>query len=364
MNFAQNELNNEISGSNVLSTMQICLTLIIVTITSKLCLLPSVLAEASEESAFWSVLILAAFDVITAMISIYACRSGGIDAIPKGIKKTMAALLFATFAFKFCAFTFEISISAADSLFETGATLPLFTLLIVGTVFVGSKGFTGVARAAILVAWACLLLLILNLFFIGVDGNVQNLFPLARPEPINGMIKALVWFGDPCLFLLVSSNKSKKSNVAFAISYAVSFLVIGGFYLLLVYTYGSALKDVGVAFSRVLLMNRTSAELGALDWPIMTVWLSMGFFHCSLLFAACKRCFSVVFETKNYKKRYVPFYLCVPALAFITYFFLFKNVDVYSKVLTLPAVALTIGVIEYTSPIITAIIIKIKGATA
>ena len=239
----------------------------------------------------------------------------------------------------------------------------MLSLLTAGTIVVGAKGFTGVARAAILVFWACLILVVFNVFFIGVDGHVRNLFPLARPKPFGGMMKALVWFGDPSVFLLSTSSKDKKRTGFIIGGYVVSLLTICGFYLLLIFTYGAALKDVGAAFSRVLLMNKTASEIGALDWPMMTVWLSMGFFHCSLLFAAIKKCFSSILE-RGGEKKFIALYVGIPVLSFLIYYFLFKNKEDYVKTLTSTAVALTVGILEYAIPIVCAILTKVKGKKA
>ena len=198
----------------------------------------------------------------------------------------------------------------------------------------------------------------------GFDGDVQNLYPLARPEPLSGMVKAFVWFGDPCVFLLSTKSESKKGKGLVIASYVVSLVVVTGFYLLFAYTYGAALKDVGAAFSRVLLANRSASEIGALDWPIMTVWLAMSFFHCSLLFAACKECFVLTFDAKKRPKSIVAVYVLLPLLSFLLYFFLFKNIKAYVSVLTLGAVAITVGVLEYATPLLSAILIKAREKRA
>ena len=344
--------------SNTLAKPQIAIMILIVTVTSKLCFLPSALAETNGASAVWSVVLLIILDGISALFSIKIAAKGGLNALPQSAKKCLAAPLSVIILFKFCAFSFEISIATADALFDSPVVIPLFTLLTVGVLFVASKGFFGVTRTALLALFDCGLLLIFNLFFMGIDGSSYNLFPLIHPNGVfDGFASALIWFGDPCLFLLIEASDAKGKTRGFVGAFFVSVLTIVGFYLLLLYTYGSSLEFVGAAFSRVLLMNKNASEIGALDWPMMTVWLTLGFFHCCLLFSAFNRCLECMFEESNIVKAA---YIIVPLVSYLLYFFVFKNKDSYLNVLTDLAVAIPIGVIEYLTPMVASVAMKLK----
>jgi|GEM_PF-6845666 len=362
------DLKNNTQGSDVLNSTQTAISLIIIMISSKLCYLPSVIAKANGESSLISVCILVALDLLTAFFAIKISRHGGLQShsIPSPVRKTVAVLLGLLFGFKFCAFCYEISSATSSSLFDSSVVLPLFVLVTACVVYVGAKGFTGIMRVGALTFWICVLLLLFNFFFVGLDGDKFNLFPIGRRNVFDGILGAGIWFGDTAVLALTDTSRSKgdkKGNLLIIGSAIFSAVIIVGFYLLMIYTYGSAVKNVGSAFSRVLLMNKNSLELGAVDWPLMTVWLIMSFLHSSILFSAFRQCFNELVaprREKSFRWISVLFYILAPVLSFLLYYFLFKDPTTYTEVLTTKWVSISALCIEYALPALVFLILILK----
>ncbi len=359
-------MTNRIRKKDILSGSEIGVLLFIVMITFKTCNMPAVLFSEAKESGVWSILFHLMLDAILLVFALYVASLGGIQSrnLPAPVRKIASALLFLFFLFKFTAFSFEATSSIVSVLFEDALIFPIFIAVIISTAYLGGKGFTSVGRTALLLAWLSILLLIFNILFISFDGFGFNLYPIFRFKNVSaGMLKQAIWFGEPLILMTADlSPKLDKKQKGFVIgSYVLSCLILIGFYMLLIFTYGDASKSVNNAFSRVLTMNKFSNQLGAVDWPIIALWLGSAIMQLSCLFCAAKQSYSVTMEFKEKGERIktVIFYLIMIAVPIIVYFATFDTLS-YTKILSSLPVSVISLIMCYVLPVVIAIIIFIR----
>lgn len=351
-------LPTQVSGKAVLKAPETGLLVFILMITFKTCNLPSVLFADLKESSVWCILTHCLMDGILLIISLYVASLGGIQSknIPTPLRKVASAILFFFFLFKLSAAIYEMTTSASSVLFENSLIFPIFALVLIATAIIGSKGFTGIGRLTLIFAWIAVFILVFNIFFLGFDGYAFNLYPVLRPTNyLKGIVKEAIWFGEPLILMTadLSPKFNKKQNGFIAVAYISAVLALVGFYLLLIFTYGEVAGSVNNAFSRVLTMNRYSNELGAVDWPMIVLWLISGIIHVSCLFAGCKQCFDEVCSpNKNSAKlKQIVFYLLAIGIPVVFYFTLFDNV-LYTAILSAIPTGIISLIISYGLPLI------------
>lgn len=361
-----NDVTTRISGKDVLKAPETAVLVFILTLTFKTCNLPSVIFSASGESAIWSILIHTLLDGLLLGVSLYVASKGGMQSksIPTPVRKVGAFLLFFFFLFKFGAFIYESTDSASKVLFENSLIFPIFAIVLIASAYIGSKGFSGIGRVALVFAWISVFIFIFNLFFVGFDGFAYNLYPVLRFENVpKGILKEAVWFGEPLILMTadLSPKFTKKETGRVILAFVLAVIVLEAFYLLIIYTYGELSNSITNAFARVLTMNKYANELGAVDWPIIIIWLISAIIHTSCLFASCKQCFIEV-VTKNSQNEFwqkVVFYALILGLPIIFYFTLFDNVT-YTQVIGSTAVGIICLIFSYVIPLIIAISSFIK----
>lgn len=359
-------LTTKLDGKDTLRAPETAIILFLLMITFKTCNMPAVLYSAAEESGVWCIIIHAVLDAILTCVSLYVASLGGIQSknIPKGVRKVAAALLLFFFLFKLSAFIYETTTSSSSVLFENSLIFPIFLAILISTAIIGSSGFTVIGRGSLIFGWLSIFMLVFNLFFVGFDGFGYNLFPALRFENVTkGLIKQAVWFGEPLILMTADLSKkyTKKQNALIGGAFAAASLVLIAFYLLLIYTYGNASKSVNNAFSRVLTMNKYSNELGAVDWPMIILWLIAALIHTSCLFSACKQCYVelVEVEKKGLTAKTIIFYILAIGLPLVFYFTVFDNV-LYTTVLGSLPVGIITFALGYALPLVVAIAAFIK----
>lgn len=365
----KNTNRSSTAGDDRITKPQFAILLFIFTITAKICFLPSIMYNKTKESSFWVLFIFIILEGILALFAYYIAKNGGLqnEYTPTWLKKTFSLLLFILFGFKLLSFAFEASVSATNVLFDGSLTIPLYLLLVIGAGIIGAKGFSGIARTATLFAWGWLFFFIFNLLFLGIRGSGYNLYPLLRPSSIGeGILTSAVWFGDSSILLTLGIKKSEKDRklekASIPTLFIASSLILLLFFLLLIYTYGSASGSVENAFARVLLMNPNADELGAIDWPIIIIWLSMAIIQTASLFSASRLAYTELFRGKGKKERLKTtlFYVFFSALFPIFYFLIFKNSVNYTKIITSKIISSIALVLEYIIPITFALVIYIN----
>lgn len=267
---------NEQAGRK-LSGLEGGIAIFVLTVTFKVSILPALLAQEIGTTAVWVLLLSVLADTGISLMCYAVARKGGVQNLPlprwvKGIVGVVCAIVCIA---KTSLYTYEVGSFAVGLLFDTGNywVLSLAFLAVAGVL--AMRGPRGVARTSIVFCALAGVLVVLTTFFVGQEGEGYHLFPLVRADGLGyGLMKQALWMGDGLVFLWVDMRDlSRKSRVWMPVSWVLSCLAVVGFYLVFFYTFGGSAGYIDHAFARTL-MKESPHELGAVDWPIILMWLN------------------------------------------------------------------------------------------
>ena len=308
----------QLDRTNKLSYSQFSLLTVVLLLASKVSTLPSVVADAAGSKSVWAILLLFAVECVALFFAMKVARQGGLFRIdaPKWLKITFAVPFLLFFLLKLSAFTREISTYYALSLFENAPVLPISAILLLFVAVYAHKGYASLGRVAEIFLWLSLFVFLFVIIFTKTEGHLFNALAILSPDFDklgDGMAKALAWYGDVAvvLFIDLSGNdgrvsspaeegtassegnkqapKSKKKRILF-IAIALSFLSLVTFYVVFTSVYGDAAKMTDYAFIKLSAFKANTDELGAADWPMITLWAIFSSTYLALLLLSGKEC--------------------------------------------------------------------------
>lgn len=305
--------------------------LFLLLVAFRICLYPAAVFAACAESGFYAALAGVVVDVAVGGVALSVAARGGLRYAPiaKVAKVVIGGLLCALLVFKVAVHTYEAVQFCVNDLFDQALPVMLAVVFVVTAALMANHGFTGVARTALLFVLGGAALFVLGLFFATFSGYGYNLWVLLRPNGVGkGMLHSSLWVGDSAVLLLAdmrAETDAGKRARWFAVSAALAVAAIVGFFVNFVYTYGSAGQNVLFAFSR-MLTNGDPEELGAVDWPIMLIWLGAVPLHLAMLLSGAAEGLSVALGNRVVRSRWWPITGCAVA-AVAAYCALFGTKD-------------------------------------
>ena len=277
--------------SNKITRAEAAVDLFFALLAFRWCTLPQQLASVAGESLFYAVLAGFALDVVLAALCLGVSRRGGLTALPVRpvLTKALSLAVGAFCLFKVVVYTTEVVMYCTADLFDQAMALPLALLVLVVAALLSTKGFAGVGRTALVCSGVGAVLLVLVFVFTSYSGYGYNLWVLLRPTGVAAAFwRSMPWVGDGLLFLLVDTSSSvhnlrdyRPVRWGAALAMLICTVVLG----LSVYTFGSAIVDVPYTFAR-LFVNNIPESLGAVDWPMLLLWLVLALVHLGNLFCA------------------------------------------------------------------------------
>lgn len=315
---------------NRLTLSEVGVLLFVLLTAFRICLLPAVLSEVAEESAVYVLIAGFAIEAGVCLSSLWVSSMGGLGALrlPSAVKRAAGLLLAFFFFFKVVVRTYEVVEYCAGDLFEQASPLLLVVVFLLTAALLSVKGLAGVARTGLMYLPVIAFLLVLSVFFASFNGYGYNLWVLLRPRSVGaGVLRSALWLGDGAVLMLADTRKEgapKRRYGWAALAFAVALLGLLFFYLNFVYTYGSAGRYVRYAFVR-MLTGGDPEELGAVDWPILLVWLLSVPLHLAATFYAGCGGLRVCFARKSLGGFVYPAVGVVVCLA--AYCLLFRDKD-------------------------------------
>lgn len=296
----------------------------------RICLLPAVISEGAGESCVYVILAGMGVDLAVTFVALKVASMGGLANlhIPALAKRIVGGVLALFFFFKVVVHVYEAVNYCVGELFDQATPLLLAVVFVLTAAILASKGFAGVARTGIMFVPVIAFLAVLSVFFAEFGGYGYNLWVLLRPHDVGkGILYSMLWLGDGALFVFADTRAEGAPRKAYRwglVAFAVALVTMLAFYLNFVYTYGSAGRYVQYAFVR-MLTNGDPEELGAVDWPIMLIWLLSVPLYLASLFYAGTEGVRLVATTREHGGFWVH---AVSALAVgLCYYFLFADKD-------------------------------------
>jgi len=315
---------------NNLTRSEVGILLFLLLSTYRICLLPAILSEAAGESAFYVVLAGLGIDVVVCFAALLVASKGGVEALsmPRPVKRALGGVFAVYFLFKTLVRTYEVVHYCVGDLFEQAMPMLLVVVFVITAGLVASKGFAGIARTGIMILLITVFLVGFAAFYAGFCGYGYNLWVLLRPHDVGkGLLYSSLWLGDGAVLAFADTRTTVKPRSQFAWgAMAVAVVLVGMcfFYLNFIYTYGSAGRYVQYAFVR-MLTNGDPEELGAVDWPIMLIWLMSVPLHLASQFYAGSEGVRLLLSRREHGGF---IYLAGFAVAVVVaYYFLFADKD-------------------------------------
>ncbi len=356
--------NTLLRSPRKVSYAQFALIALVLFLATKVCTLPSVLAEEAGAKSVFSALILFLGDCLLLYFAMKTAKQGGLFAldIPRGWKIAAGVPLLLFFALKLAAFSREIATYFALSLFESVPLLPISVILLVFLCLFADKGFAAIGRVLEIFVWLFVFVCLFVIIFTRTEGDLFNALAILSPDfdKMGGaLFRCLGWYGDTALLLLLDLRETsspspesapKKKNKPLFAAVAFSFLALLTFYVVFTAVYGEAAKMTDYAFIKLSAFKANTDELGSADWPMITLWSVLSFSYLGLILLAGKECLLRLFK-KDGKTAGRWAFAALSVFALLFSFFLLdeeKEYDIFMtkamNIVTLAAGAVTLAV--------------------
>lgn len=334
-----------LNAYNKLTRAEVGILLLLLLSTFRICLLPAVLSQVAGESCVYVMLSGLAIDLVICVAALRVAGMGGIGGLRLHpvVRRIFCGVLAFFFFFKVTVHVYEAVAYCVNDLFEQASPLLLMVVFVLTSAFLAHKGFAGIARTGIMFMLVIVFLAVLSVFFAAFGGYGYNLWVLLRPHDVGkGLLQSMLWLGDGAIFFLADTRTSVHPERHFRwgiLAFAVVAVGMLFFYLNFVFTYGSAGQYVRFAFVR-MLTNGDPEELGAVDWPIMLIWLvSVPLAVATHLYAGCEGLRQCVSRREHGG---LPFLVVGTIAVMVAYYLMFPNGDGWRHLVESTAVAYTL----------------------
>ncbi len=272
---------------------QVAVLAFMASVTFKVLMLPRYFAGECGRQAWFAMAIMIALDIaVFAFVYKIAC-AGGIRSldISLAVKNGALVVIVAGSLLKAVLFCSECIGYTATTLFDEGLWRLVLAGFIPAIAYVAYKGFNVMARVAQIAIWLVAAVIVLSILLADFQGEADAVLPFMPSARVaTSCDRYLFWFGDftPLMFCSVTADFRKK-HVPVLISLAFIFVFTVGFVLAFNSVYGGGSTLISYAFGKLAIFNKLSRLLGALDFPVVCVWLLMATVKLSLLLgAACE----------------------------------------------------------------------------
>ncbi|MBO5776112.1 MAG: GerAB/ArcD/ProY family transporter [Clostridia bacterium] len=282
--------------NNLITKRQLGLIVFFIPFVFKFSILPSILSKIAHRDIWITMFFIMLIELIQLALIIKVDNLGGLDEIKRSYGKTVYTLLtvplFAVMVLKGAVYLSETNSYSNSYLFYNISTRGVVVVVVIIASYVAVKGAKGIGRLVEQVIWLIPIAIIIGLLFgklkltpsyllpIGVDG----IAPIAK-----SLDKCFYWAMDftPFLFLKIRDESKlpprKRSRFPWIPACAVgSLLLMTALYALYVMNYGGGGHLVDTAFSSLGAFNVVNTEIGSIDWPSITLWLSVAVISLAL----------------------------------------------------------------------------------
>lgn len=351
---------------------QAILLFLICTISSKLQMLPTLLASSAKKD-LWLVLLLgAAIDIIFLFLTISInkiCPNLTIhDLLRQTFGKVFSFFIVVIFFIYFIT-TAVLPFEAVRDVFASNLfdSIPwqLFALFLVFCVgYLAFSGLRTIGRSAELYAYIVFFCVISLILLGAFSTDFSNILPIQLPSTniFNTYLNHSIWFGDYMIFFVLTGRiKDTNSQLKYRdifyfvgaiIVYAVAYVSFYGLYTVTAGSQASLLSSIS-AFSLL------SLDIGRIDWFLVLLSQIASVISCATYTYCAADCIYQITNKRNFK-------ICViiaVAILYLTDNFLFGNIDqgivFYSKYTGI--VSLVLQTVVPLICLISALIIKAKN---
>ncbi len=275
---------------------QYALIVFFVPFVFKFSVLPAMLSERAGRDVWLTIFLIMLTEGAQLLFIVLIDKKGGLDAIKEKYGNTTYYLvslpILLILILKASVYTAETTSYANSYLFYNITTKGVGIIVILASCYLAVKGAKGIGRLVELAVWLIPVAIIIGALF----GKLKLYPSYALPICAKGIIPialsyndALFWALDfsPLLFfktqedtLLRREKRSKFPTIPIAVTLSILFMTL--LYLFYVMNYGEAGHLVDTAFSSLGAFNVVNTEIGSIDWPAITLWLTIAIISLAL----------------------------------------------------------------------------------
>ncbi len=262
----------------------------------KFSVLPSVLSAISGRDVWITMLLIMATELVQLIFIVKIDKMGGLDSIKEKygnvVYFALTVPIVLILLLKAGVYSAETNSYANSYLFYNLPTRGVGIIVILASSYIAIKGAKGIGRMMELLLWLVPVGIVIGALFGKLKLTPLYVLPIGADgfTPIvNGVDSALFWALDfsPLLFLKIREDTTlphrKRSRFPWVPVCAIaSFLFVSSLYLLYVMNYGEGGHLVDTAFSSLGAFNVVNTEIGSIDWPAITLWLSVAIVSLAL----------------------------------------------------------------------------------
>lgn len=289
--------------NSYITKRQYALLVFFIPFVFKFSVLPSILSLDAGRDIWLTMLLMMLTELAQLAVIVKIDKMGGLDAVRDRYGNVAYFALTVPIALvivlKASVYTSETTSYANSYLFYNLTTRGVGIVVILASSYIAIKGAKGLGRLVEQITWLIPIAIIIGLLFGKLKLKPENILPIGAKGivPIAASYdNVLFWTLDfsPMLFLKTVEDTalSKRKHSRFpwvpVLSICSSiFMVI--LYVLYVMNYGQAGHLVNTAFSSLGAFNVVNTEIGSIDWPAITLWLTVAIISLALkLFGAGK----------------------------------------------------------------------------
>ena len=276
----------------MMNKRQIALLLLVIMPVYKVSTLPSYLASIAENDMWLSMLVVQGLEIFTLIpILIVAMRGGLKNILPKFAYVVVACICVMWWTLRLGMLNTDVVHYVSKILFEHDKRLLIISLLMVGSLYVASRGVRSIGRVGELMIYPFALLVVVFVIFNKGQPDFSEILPICD-RGVSSLTAGLnlgVWFGDflPLMFLDLREDKSSSAKIYLSVIIATVLEVI--LCIVFIAEYKVVADSTDSVLSRLMNQVILSSEVGRLDYVGIIVWIMATILYVSYILAFAKK---------------------------------------------------------------------------
>ncbi len=299
-------------GKELIMKRQYAILALFLPIAFKVSMLPAVIYASAGRDSWVTIAIFALLEVAVLGIIVGVDKVGGIQRVKEvygtPVYLALVTPLLLNSVVKVGVYLAEVNAYISSYLFYNIPIEGVCAVFMIFTVYCATRGAKCLARLGELALWVVPVVVAVGAVFGKIDLKPYYITPVCAEglAPVFDALQRYLFWGfdlSPLLFLRVRRDDelSKEKRTRFpwvGLSAVLYFIIIVGLYLVFIMNYGGGGHLVSFAFSSLGAFSMVNTEIGSIDWPAITLWLSVS------VIAIAVKIYSGAKVLSEYKIRY------------------------------------------------------------
>ncbi len=276
-------------GKELVMKRQYAILALFLPLAFKISMLPAAVCTSSGRDSWVTIAFFALSEIAVLGIIVGVEKLGGIGKIKEAYGTPVYLALVTPLLFnavvKVSVYLAEVNAYIGSYLFYNIPVEGVCAVFMIFTVYCALRGAKCLARLGELALWVVPIVVIVGAIFGKIDLKPYYVAPVCADglAPVFGALGRYLFWGfdlSPLLFFRVRRDeelpREKRTRFPWiALSAGLYFVIIVGLYLVFIMNYGGGGHLVSFAFSSLGAFSMVNTEIGSIDWPAITLWLTV-----------------------------------------------------------------------------------------